>query len=184
MNRLSLNRNLTCITKSIIVGFSCFIFSNVFAVPLNYTFKNEPKSHIQIVKVNIVPSTVTEKIVSVKTMHGKTTTRKIPVAQMDQSAKGEKKAKAYLLRVRQSLLDLFSKDKKLKKISGKALLKIQVQKDGSHDILFVGGGAKDQKFSSQVEKNLYSLGKLSQIPDDLMIEELQLKIHIQSGKKK
>ena len=59
-----------------------------FAIPTEYSFKiNKKLKSLQLFKASIVPSKVTEKMVSVKNMHGKTITRKVEVPPMDTSDK-------------------------------------------------------------------------------------------------
>ena len=156
------------------IFFSLTFIGEVLAIPLNYNFSADKlKGKLQIPSLEIVPSKVIEKIVSSKNAHGKTITRKQTVPAMDTSKKGKKEAYRYFLTIRKEISSIIELPKKTKTLKGDCLIKLQIQKDGRYDLLYIGG--KNSKLQKLIEQSLAKVKVLSQIPDSLEIEELQIK---------
>ena len=109
--------------------------------------------------------------------HGKkvrtTETKKV---NKKKSLKGDKKASEYFSSVRAHIIKnskTSTKAKKLK-LKGKVLAKIQIQSNGSYDILFVGG---DHPELVKMTNDTFSrISGFMPIPSELEQKEIQLKI--------
>ena len=163
--------------KKMIISLVSIVSFNVVALPLVYDFsQTNKKDKIHIPKIEIVPSKVTEKIISKKNMHGKTVTRKFPIKKMDTGAQDQKKAMAYFEKIRERILKLIVSDKALTKLKGEGIIKIQIQNSGRYDILSIN--SKNSKISKILQEHLLKIETFSKIPFDLNIGELQIKIHV------
>lgn len=136
----------------------------------------------RISEVEIVPSYVSPKEPeeAVKNPHGKTAHIKKKVTPKPQSkVKGQEKTNIYITKVRKRLTQVIYSNSKFKKmkVKGNALLKIQIQKNGSYDVLHIN--SENSRLVDLIEQSLYKLESFPEIPEDLGLQELQLKIPLE-----
>lgn len=156
-----------------IIGFCLLFCCLAFATQLKLSFKTQSKG-VQISSIEFVPSKVIERLVSLKSAHGKVITRKIPVPLKKFSKDERKLIKDYIVSVK-SKLDKFYAHK-FKKLKGHGELRLQIRSKGQFDVLFAS--SSHPKIQQKLEEHLYHLSKLPVIPVELNLEEIQLKIRL------
>lgn len=161
-----------------------------FASALEFSFVPSDKKQLRVTKVELIPTKVTEKLVSFKSSHGKVNTRKVPVQPMIINDQKKIILNKYFLKINTLLekqLGKFNheppkvrkkqKNKKTKKVFSKnVIVKIQIQSKGRYDLLFVG--SEIYPLSQYIEKKILKIKSFPVIPISLDVEELQLKISL------
>ena len=94
------------------------------------------------------------------------------------SAKGNPEADKYIRSVREMIIDNYTESAKAKKLKlkGEVLVKVQIQENGSFDVLFIGG--TKLLLSQLAEKTFKKIKKFPAIPESAGMTELQLKIPV------
>ena len=156
----------------------------VFSVQAKNTVFKAPTvkgSAVEFKDYEYIPTKLKEKRVSMKSAHGKTISRVVPVEALKIKGKNKELLISYLENVASTLLGVLkpvkSKSKtKKKKVKLSGHIKIQIQKTGRFDILSIQTNSvpTNQAF----EEQLYSLGKLEDFPVKLELDEMQVKFNI------
>lgn len=138
---------------------------------------------LKLGKAEVVPSKVEKIMVNVvsKDVHGKETTRQVEkVINKKMDLMKNKRALAYFEDVKKHILAhkvlslKINKKDKNKKLKGEVSCKIQIQKDGRYDILFLGG--IDPNLTELAHLAFDKIKRFPPIPSSLEQQEIQLKI--------
>ncbi|MAX65961.1 MAG: energy transducer TonB [Bacteriovoracaceae bacterium] len=171
--------------KLSIAFFTSLLLHGLLAMPLSAKdekSKQADKAHsFQISKIEVVPPKTNEKMIQKthKTFHGKVIKKEEKVAINKRSTKGNPEADRYLKLVRQTILNQKTSSFKAKKmqLQGKVIVKIQIQKNGQYDLLFIDG--KNPHLINLAEKTMQKIESFPPIPKSAGIAELQIKIPMQ-----
>ncbi len=132
---------------------------------------------LKIHKMEIVPSKVVEQMIetSKKTFHGKPKKIKQKAVNTN-SGKDNPVVDEYLKVVRNTIIKHYVVSKKAKKmkLKGKAMAKIQIQRSGIYDVLFVS--AEHPLLQKLTEQTLEKISRFAPIPKGSGQQEIQLKI--------
>lgn len=132
-------------------------------------------------KIEIVPSVVKEVMIETvkKDFHGKVKKTVTKKKVNTKSLKGNPAADEYIQLVRKTIIENYTESSKAKKmkLKGSVLAKIQIQKSGQYDILFIGGDHK--VLQDLTQKTFDKISKFSAIPIETGQDEIQLKIPVQ-----
>ena len=131
-------------------------------------------------KIEIIKGKTQEKKmeISKKNFHGKVVTTHVTEKINEKPAMGNKYVTDYLKLVSNTILSTNLDSKKLskKKLKGSVMAKIQIQKNGEFDVLFIQGS--NSLLQGYTEKLLEKIGKFSPIPKKAGQAELQIQIPI------
>lgn len=166
--------------KKIILGLFLLCSVNfISAQELKFKFSDKKPGEIVITAVEVIPSKVKEKLVSVKNIHGSSVTRKIKVDEKKYTKEEVKLVRSYAQNVKEKLAKLLAKVAPKLKASGE--LRLQVRPNGKYDLLFVG--LSHPKVQSAIENKMYELKEFPALPGNLNIEEIQLRISLSQSVK-
>jgi len=159
---------------------SSILIHLLLILPISAKNIKKVRSHsITITNIEFVPSKVEEIEVQVvkKGMHGKkTVTTQMKTVNKKKSLKGDKTAIKYFKTVREKIIKNSSTSLKAKKLKlkGEVMAKIQIQKNGSYDILFIDGPHKE--LINMTNNTFSKIKSFEPIPTSLEQSEIQLKI--------
>jgi hypothetical protein len=131
-------------------------------------------------KIEIIKGKTQEKNMEItkKNFHGKVVTTHVKEKINTKPVEGNKFVQDYLNQVSGTILSTKVDSKKLskKKLKGSVMAKIQIQKNGEFDVLFIQGS--NPLLQSYTERLLEEIGKFSPIPKKAGQAELQIQIPI------
>lgn len=131
-------------------------------------------------KIEVIKGKTQEKTVEIakKTFHGKVVKTHVTKKINAKSAIGNKEISDYLKYVATVVMDHKQTSKKFKKLKLKGVVsaKIQIQKDGNYDVLFIqGANLKLQKFTESIFE---SINNFKALPAESGVTELQIQIPV------
>lgn len=134
-----------------------------------------------ITQIEVVPAKVNEKMIEMqrKSFHGKVLKKTEKRIINKKPAKGNPAVDAYIKLIQETITKQFRANQhvKKKKLKGKVLAKIQIQKNGLYDILFIGG--EHVELSSLTQEIFDRIAKFPKIPMATGQQEIQLKIPLE-----
>jgi len=148
--------------------------------PLSAKDNKVVKSHsITITNIEFVPSKVEEVEVPVamEGFHGKKIlAKRVEKVNKKKSLEGNKTADRYFKSIRELIIKTSQPSLKAKKLKlkGKVMAKIQIQKNGSYDVLFLEGD--NTELVSMTNQTFSNIKNFEPIPKSLEQKEIQLKI--------
>ncbi len=111
--------------------------------------------------------------VAKKTFHGKVV-KKITKEKINKKPASNKFVKLYLKSIKRQVIKEFLAVKTKSKTKGKSFAKIQIQKTGDYDVLFIQGD--NNKVQTLTEDLFSKISKFKPIPTEAGQSELQIKI--------
>lgn len=155
------------------------IIHSLLILPLHANKTETIKLNFSVQKIEFVPSKTMEQQTSIvrKSFHGKRKIKNITkTINRPMQVKGNKLAQQYFTDVRKVFLKNSSSSIKAQKLKlkGDVLVKIQIQKDGNYDILFIDGD--NAELISLANKTMSKIESFPPIPESLGQTEIQLKV--------